>query len=219
RAVHAQEEVELERRISLNEQRIGAVLAALKQSGASRVLDLGCGEGALIRALLKEKSFVEIVGIDVSHRALEIASDRLQLERMPEKQRARVRLLQSSLTYHDRRLAGFDAAAIVEVIEHLDPPRLAAFARTVFGLARPGCIVVTTPNVEYNVKLDGLSSGRFRHRDHRFEWTRAEFAAWSNRVAARYGYAVRFLPVGAEDAMVGAPTQMAVFSEPVDPRL
>jgi 3' terminal RNA ribose 2'-O-methyltransferase Hen1 len=211
-AVHANEEAEIEKRISLNELRIGAVMAALRQSGAKRVLDLGCGEGNLVRALIQEKSFEEIVGVDVSHRALEMASDRLRLERMPDKQRERLKLMQGSLTYRDKRLAGYDAAAVVEVIEHLDPPRLAAFERVVFESARPGSVVVTTPNAEYNVKFPTLPAGKFRHKDHRFEWSRAEFETWAKGVAERFGYDVRFLPVGPEDAALGAPTQMAVFA-------
>jgi 3' terminal RNA ribose 2'-O-methyltransferase Hen1 len=211
-AEHTVEEQRLEGRIRLGEQRIGAVLAVLKQSSACRILDLGCGEGHLLAALLKEKSFEEIVGMDVSHRSLERASDRLRLERMPERQRERVRLLHGSLMYRDRRLEGYDAAALVEVIEHLDPPRLRAMERNVFEFARPRTVVVTTPNSEYNVRFEGLPAGRFRHRDHRFEWTRAEFEQWAQDIGGRFGYEPRFLPIGNEDAAVGAPTQMAVFS-------
>jgi 3' terminal RNA ribose 2'-O-methyltransferase Hen1 len=201
-----------EERVRLNEQRLGAVLAVLCESGAKRVLDLGCGSGKLLRLLLAEKAFTEVVGLDVSHRSLEVARERLRLDRLPPKQQERVRLLHGSLTCRDRRLAGFDAAAVVEVIEHLDPPRLAAFERVLFEFARPAAVVLTTPNLEYNVKFEGLAAGAFRHRDHRFEWSRAEFAAWSGRAADRFGYAVRFLPVGPEDPAVGAPTQMAVFT-------
>jgi len=196
---------------TLNEQRLGSVLAALKASGATRILDLGCGEGRLLQALLKEKQFAEIVGMDVSHRALEIAHDRLHYDRLPPVQKERLRLLHGSLIYRDQRLAGFDAAAVVEVIEHLDAPRLAAFERVLFECAQPKHIVITTPNCEYNVKWETLPAGKFRHRDHRFEWTRAEFQEWANRVAARFGYNVRFLPVGPEDSAVGSPTQMGVL--------
>ncbi len=208
---HAQEEEAIERSISLNEQRLGSVLAALKASGATRVLDLGCGEGRLLQALLKERQFAEIAGMDVSHRALEIARDRLHYDRLPPVQKERLRLLHGSLIYRDQRLAGFDAAAVVEVIEHLDAPRLAAFERVLFECAKPGHIVITTPNREYNVKWETLPAGKFRHRDHRFEWTRAEFQEWANGVATRFGYAVHFLPVGPEDSAVGSPTQMGVF--------
>jgi SAM-dependent methyltransferase len=198
--------------ISLNEQRLGSVLAALKSTGAARVLDLGCGEGRLLQALLKEKQFAEIVGMDVSHRALEIAHDRLRYDRLPPVQKERLRFLHGSLIYRDQRLAGFDAAAVVEVIEHLDAARLAAFERVLFECAKPKHIVITTPNREYNVKWETLPAGKFRHRDHRFEWTRAEFQTWANGVAARFGYNVRFVPVGPEDSSVGSPTQMGVFA-------
>ena len=130
---------------------------------------------------------------------------------MHDAQRERIALLHSPLTYRDKRLRGYDAAALVEVIEHLDPPRLAAAEQNVFGSARPGTVVVTTPNAEYNVRWESLPAGRFRHPDHRFEWTRAEFAGWAAGVAERHGYGVRHLAVGPEDPEVGAPTQMAVF--------
>ena len=211
-ASDAIEEEEVERKISLNEQRLGAVLAALKQSGAVKVLDLGCGEGRLLGALLREKEFTEIVGMDVSHRALQTAADKLYLERMPPMQRQRINLLHGSLIYRDRRLEGFDAAAVVEVIEHLDPPRLAAFERAVFEFAKPGTVIITTPNAEYNVKWETLPAGKFRHGDHRFEWTRAQFSEWATRVAAMFGYTVRFAPVGPEDEVVGPPTQMGIFT-------
>jgi 3' terminal RNA ribose 2'-O-methyltransferase Hen1 len=205
------EEEAVEEPLRLNEQRLGSVLAVLKASGARRVLDLGCGSGKLLGALIKEPSFDEIVGVDISHRALELASSRLRLERLAPKQRERVRLFQTALTYRDKRLAGFDAAAVVEVIEHLDRPRLSAFGRVAFGEARPSTVVVTTPNREYNAKFESLPAGHFRHRDHRFEWTRRELEDWAGEVAGRFGYGVRFLPVGPEDAELGAPTQMAVF--------
>ena len=210
-AAHAREEEKVEAKISLNEQRLGAVLAALKASGAMRILDLGCGEGKLLRLLLAEKQFTEIIGMDVSHRVLEIAKDRLHLDRLPEMQRKRLSLIQGSLTYRDARLAGFDAAAVVEVIEHLDLPRLRAFERVLFEFAKPKAIVITTPNAEYNVKFETLPAGKFRHKDHRFEWTREEFQTWANGVAERFGYQVQFLPVGPEDVAVGAPTQMGIF--------
>lgn len=201
----------LERQISLNEQRMGTVLAALRACEAGSVLDLGCGEGNLLRELLRDKRFERIVGMDVSIRSLEIAAGRLKLDRMPDRQRKRIELLHGSLMYRDRRLAGFDAAAVVEVVEHLDPPRLAAFERVLFEFARPGTIVLTTPNREYNAKWDDLTEARLRHKDHRFEWTRQQFQDWAETVAERFGYTVRFLPVGPEDPTLGPPTQMAVF--------
>jgi 3' terminal RNA ribose 2'-O-methyltransferase Hen1 len=211
-AEHDHEEAEIEARVSLNDQRLGAVLAALRSSGARRVVDLGCGEGRLLRSLLDDSQFTEVVGVDVSWRALERASRRLRLSKMAPHARERVSLLQSSLTYRDRRLAGFDAATAVEVIEHLDPGRLDAFEAALFGSARPETVIVTTPNVEYNVRFEAMPAGSLRHRDHRFEWTRAEFEGWASGVAQRNGYAVHFAPIGPSDDGIGAPTQMAVFS-------
>ncbi len=205
-----QEEV-VERPLKLNTIRLHAVVDTLRQAGARRVLDLGCGEGKLLRLLLRDKSFEEIVGVDVSHRALEIARRRLHWDRMPERQRHRIRLLHGSLTYRDRRLEGYDVAALVEVIEHLDPGRLKALERTIFECVRPGTVIVTTPNREYNAKFESLPAGRLRHPDHRFEWNREEFARWANEVAESHGYSVRFVPVGPEDDELGSPTQMGVF--------
>jgi 3' terminal RNA ribose 2'-O-methyltransferase Hen1 len=210
--VREAEEEAVEQPLRLNEQRHGAVVAALRASGATRVLDLGCGTGKLLRSLIAEPSFEKIVGVDISYAALELAQRTLRLDRLAPRQRERVELFQTALTYRDRRLAGFDAAAVVEVIEHLDEPRLRSFERVVFGYAKPKTVVVTTPNREYNATFDGLPAGAFRHRDHRFEWTRAEFEAWGGRVAAEHGYGVRFVPIGPEDAELGAPTQMAVVS-------
>jgi 3' terminal RNA ribose 2'-O-methyltransferase Hen1 len=208
---HAHEEEQVEEKISLNEQRLNAVIAALKSAGAKRVLDLGCSYGNLLRRLMEDRQFEEIVGYDVSHRALEVAGECLRLDRLPEKQRQRIRLLHGSLSYRDKRLSGYDAAAVVEVIEHLDEPRLAAFERVLFEFAKPAAVIVTTPNVEYNVKFESLPAGKFRHKDHRFEWTRNQFGAWASNVAERFSYAVRFLPIGPEDIGAGSPTQMAVF--------
>jgi 3' terminal RNA ribose 2'-O-methyltransferase Hen1 len=191
---HAREEEAIEERVRLDDLRRDAVAAAVKECGARSVLDLGCGEGKLVKALLRDKSLTRVVGVDVSHRALDIAAERLDLERISESRRARVELLHGSLFYRDARFAGFDAAAVVEVIEHLDPPRLEAFRRVVFEYASPPTVIVTTPNVEYNAKLDGLAVGRFRHKDHRFEWTRAEFEAWARETAATSSTAGRASP-------------------------
>lgn len=207
-----QREESLEKPLSLNDQRHGVVLAALRACGARRVLDLGCSEGKFLRRLLDDRQFERIVGLDVSVQALQRAAQRLGYERLPPMQRERIELIHGSLIYRDARLAGFDAAAVIEVIEHLDPPRLAALERVLFEFARPKTVVLTTPNHEYNALWETLPAGQFRHADHRFEWTRAEFQAWAGGVAQRFGYGVRFLPIGPEDAAAGPPTQMGVFT-------
>ncbi|QKW19591.1 3' terminal RNA ribose 2'-O-methyltransferase Hen1 [Kitasatospora sp. NA04385] len=204
-------EADRERGGPLAGQRRTAILAALARTGAARVLDLGCGQGELVGALLKEPRVTEVLGVDVSSRALTTAARRLRLDRLPERQARRVKLVQGALTYTDARLKGYDAAVLCEVIEHLDLPRLPALEYAVFGAARPAAVVVTTPNAEYNVRWETLPAGRMRHDDHRFEWSRAEFAAWTRRVAEAYGYTVDLEPVGPLDPEVGAPTQLAHF--------
>lgn len=197
---------------SLHSQRLEVVAATLKATGAKRVLDLGCGEGKLLRLLLAEPQFQFTLGMDVSYRSLERAKELLRLDEMPERQRKRIDLMQGSLTYRDRRLDGFDAAAIVEVIEHLDTARLATFERIIFGFARPHHVVLTTPNAEYNAIYEKLHAGEFRHDDHRFEWSRKQFQEWAVSLGERFGYQAQFEPVGPVEEQYGAPSQMAIFT-------
>ncbi|GAQ52938.1 3' terminal RNA ribose 2'-O-methyltransferase Hen1 [Streptomyces acidiscabies] len=211
-AVESETEAE-EKPTPLAVQRREAILAALRAAQASRVLDLGCGQGELVKELLKDVRFTEIVGLDVSVRALTIAARRLKLDRMGERQASRVTLRQGSLAYTDKGLKGYDAAVLSEVVEHLDLPRLPALEYAVFGAARPRTVLVTTPNVEYNVRWETLPAGHVRHGDHRFEWTREEFRTWAGQVAERHGYDVEFTPIGPDDPEVGPPTQMATFTQ------
>src|SRR5215475_2682226 len=197
--------------LRLRDLRAAAVLRELRAAGARRVLDLGCGDGRLLTALLGDRQFEEIVGVDAAPAALERAARRLRLEEMAPRQRDRIRLLQGALTYSDRRLAGYDAAVLMEVVEHVDPDRLAALEGSVFGAAAPGTVIITTPNADYNPRYPGLRPGDLRHPDHRFEWSRAEFRAWAQAAARAYGYSVRFEPVGVEDPRSGPPTQMAIL--------
>lgn len=203
-------EEKIEKPVRLDDARRHAVLEVLDAVDATSVIDLGCGEGKLLRALLRKARFTRIMGIDVSPVALERAAERLRLADLTPRQRARIEIAQGSLTYRDARFVGFEAACAIEVIEHMEPDRLEAFARVVFEAARPPVVIVTTPNVEYN-GLFGLETGQRRHADHRFEWTRAEFEGWARAVAERFGYGVDFRGIGAEDPALGAPTQMGVF--------
>jgi 3' terminal RNA ribose 2'-O-methyltransferase Hen1 len=196
----------------LNDERLERVAAVIKAAGARSVLDLGCGTGKLLALLLRDRQLERIVGLDIASRDLAIAAERLHLAEMSEAQRRRIELRHGALTYRDRRLAGFDAAALVEVIEHVDPSRLGALADAVFGVARPRLVVLTTPNAEYNARYPALAEGGLRHDDHRFEWSRAEFRAWAERVAGQFGYAVAFEGIGEADPELGAPTQMGLFT-------
>lgn len=202
----------LEAPIRLNDERMAAVIEALRAAGAKTVADLGCGEGGLLARLTAEPWAERLIGIDASPRALERASRRLRLNEPGGPPEGRVILLHGALTYRDRRWAGVDAAALVEVVEHLDPDRLSDLERVVFGEGRPGAVVVTTPNADYNPLFPGLAAGAFRHPDHRFEWTRAEFRAWAERVAGEYGYRAELGGVGTVDPERGAPTQIAVLT-------
>jgi len=201
----------LEARISLNSQRLAKVVIEVKNAGAQSVVDLGCGEGKLLRELMQVRQLARIVGMDVSFRSIERATERLRLEQLTPLARNRVELIHGSLLYRDRRLEGFDVATLIEVVEHLDAPRLRAMERVVFEFARPKTVIVTTPNAEYNAKFEALAAGQFRHPDHRFEWNRAEFMRWSESIASRFGYMVRFDTIGQVDETLGAPTQLALF--------
>lgn len=207
------EEKQIEAPARLNEARMNAVMAAVRamEPPARRVIDLGCGEGRLLQMLMKEREIKEIVGMDISSVALNIAERRLKLERLPERQQERIKLIQGSLVYRDERFAGFDAALLVEVIEHVDPQRLSALEHVVFKHARPRRVIVTTPNADYNNVWASLPAGQFRHRDHRFEWSRPQFREWAERVAGGYRYSVTFQGIGPEEAERGSPTQMGVF--------
>lgn len=209
--VAAPQEESLEKKINLNQERIEWVVAKLKTHGVKRVIDLGCGEGKLLKHLLQDNSFEQITGSDVSSRSLEIAKERLNIERLPSFQQKSINLMQTALTYRDKRLAGYDAATLIEVIEHMDLPRLDAFKRVVFEFAKPSLVIVTTPNAEYNVLFGNLPAGKFRHNDHRFEWTRQEFQDWANSIASQFEYSVSFEDIGNKHETLGAPTQAGVF--------
>ncbi|GAA4641377.1 3' terminal RNA ribose 2'-O-methyltransferase Hen1 [Gordonia humi] len=201
---------EPEHRAPLNVRRHRAVLGEVARLAPSSLIDLGCGSGQFLSKVLRGTDIGRVAGCDVSIRELKRAADRMHVDEMTERQSARLDLFQSALTYTDPRIAGFDVAVLMEVIEHLDATRLAALEHTVFATARPDSVLVTTPNSEYNVLYPDLTG--MRHRDHRFEWTRAEFAAWAERVADHHGYRVRFVGIGDVDADLGGPTQMAVFT-------
>lgn len=196
-----------ERKLNLNAQRLGSVLAALKSRNIKSVIDLGCGEGHLLQMLAKEEQFTRIAGVDISHLVLSRAAAKIN-KKKPE----RVTLFQGSLTYKDARFSGYDAACVIEVIEHIEPCRLKAFERVLFEYAKPSVVIITTPNIEYNIKYDNVGRDKLRHRDHRFEWTQSEFRAWAEGITKKFGYFVRFSEIGEHDEIAGAPTQMGIFT-------
>ena len=197
--------------VSLDRQRLEAVRDEVAALHPGKVLDLGCGEGKLL-ALLLDTPIEHISGCDVSVEALHRASERLRVDAMPERIRNRLTLFQGSATYSDGRFRGYDVICAVEVIEHIEPERRKVAERVLFENAAPKTAILTTPNTEYNVNY-GLKMGEFRHDDHRFEWTRTEFAAWCEMICKKYGYRVRIGGIGDVDEQRGQPTQMAVFSK------
>ncbi len=151
--------------------------------------------------------------MDGSSVALARAQRRLHIDTLPYAQRKRLEIVQGSLLYRDHRLEGFDVAALVEVVEHQDPPRLQALERVVFQHARPRRVIITTPNREYNVRWEALGAERLRHADHRFEWTRVECREWAERVATSYGYRVTRQDLGSVDPDLGGPSQLVIFDQ------
>lgn len=202
-----------EQKIKVHDARLQAVRDVLLQTKAKTIADLGCGEGKLLRLLLAEKQFEFILGMDISYRSLEIAKDKLRIDKMPPMQQGRIKLIQGSLNYRDKRIEGFDAATLVEVIEHLDEPRLATMEKILFDYAKPAMVIVTTPNAEYNKKFEHFEEGKMRHADHRFEWTRGEFRTWGDGIGEKYNYTVEYRALGEEDTEVGALSQMAIFTK------
>ena len=197
--------------VRLHDQRLNRVADILKSHSVSRVLDIGCGEGKLIKRLVRDPQFTEIAGIDPSLRSIQKARDLLFLENAGEAKNDRIELKLGSLTYADRRLRGFDAATLVEVIEHVDSDRLASLERSLFGDARPAVIIITTPNADYNKLFPSLTAGEYRHSDHRFEWTREQFGNWCTATATEFGYRVTTEALGPEDDTHGGPSQLATF--------
>lgn len=196
----------------LHQERLDTVVQALLDSGAKRVLDLGCGPGELLLRLARETQFTQIVGIDIDQVVLHEARELLGLGLPFPGDRIQVR--HGSFATADAALAGFDAAALVETIEHLDPRLLGQMERAVFAGMRPGVVLVTTPNQEYNV-VHGMAPGERRHPGHRFEWNRARFRQWAQGVAERNTYTVHFSDIGPVHPLHGSSTQMAHFNRVV----
>lgn len=202
----------LEAPISLHNQRLDAVVSALLESGSRRIVDLGCGEGKLIGKLIKKAEVKAVIGVDVSLSSLEKVKSRLRWDSLADKVKEKLTLIHGSVTYRDRDLEDCDAAALVEVIEHLDLERLKTMERVVFEFMRPKTVVVTTPNKEYNVLFVGMDQEQMRHGDHRFEWSRAEFEEWCKAIQEKFKYQYAITQIGSVDENLGGPSQMAVFS-------
>ena len=204
---------EKEEHIPLNDMRLDAVKKAVIDSGATSVIDLGCGECRLTSLLLKEQQIKRIAACDVSVHTLEKASKRLRVDRMQPYLKDKLTLMQASLTYRDKRFEGYDCACMIEVIEHIEPIRIPAVERSVFEFASPHTVIVTTPNREYNANYENMQEDALRHHDHRFEWTRKEFEEWTGHICEKFGYSCEISGIGSVDEKLGTPTQMGVFTK------
>ncbi len=207
------ENEEKEIRTPLNAQRMETVKNAVLASGASSVIDLGCGECRLTSLLLNEQQIKKVTACDVSVSELEKAAQRLHLDRMQPYRKNKLTLMQASLTYRDKRFEGYDCACVIEVIEHIEPMRIPAFERAVFEFAAPKTVILTTPNREYNANYEHMEENALRHGDHRFEWTREEFRAWTEHICEKFGYTCEISGIGDIDEKLGTPTQMGVFTK------
>lgn len=198
-------------KVSLNKMRLDSVMEEVLSSGANSVIDMGCGEGNLTKMLIREKQITKVSAFDVSFNVLERAKKALKFDNLHETLQDKLTLFQSSLTYRDKRFEGFECACAIEVIEHMYESRLTAFERVLFEFSRPKTVIVTTPNVEYNVNYENMKENNLRHSDHRFEWTKSQFIEWANEICEKYGYSVTLKNIGDLDDSSNSPTQMGVF--------
>ncbi|KAJ2845560.1 hypothetical protein GGI22_006519 [Coemansia erecta] len=213
------------------EQRRISIARVLYDYGAQSVLEVGCGEGNVLAFLAAPAPddrlpITRLYGVDIRKDSLEAARSRLAPD-AHDYRSMRTDELRIELYHGDAsvRIGSVSADAIVcsEVIEHVDElSGVPALTGAILGAYRPRLAIFTTPNAEFNINFAPLNYGkpdaRFRDDDHKFEWTRAQFAAWAEQAAMRFGYIVELLPVGVKMRNAGADfvacggcTQMAVF--------
>jgi small RNA 2'-O-methyltransferase len=192
----------------MHEQRVEAVLDEIRAVRASSVLDLGCGDGVMLLRLVREPGIERLFGVDVSSEALDALRPRLA--ELPEEVRSKIAVAQGSMTDWNEAYLGFDAAILVETIEHVAPERLSALEASIFARARPRIVIVTTPNRDFNALL-GVPPHRLRRHDHAFEWGRAKFRDWAQGVAGRNGYEVAFRDIAGAHPDLGGASQLARF--------
>ncbi|XP_032380889.1 small RNA 2'-O-methyltransferase isoform X2 [Etheostoma spectabile] len=201
----------------LHRQRHQFVIDFVKRNKPKKVVDLGCSECNLLQKLKFHREIELLVGVDINganikkkmHGLAPMSTDYLQ----PSFDQLRIELYQGSVTQEDARLRGFDLVTSIELIEHLPLADVERFSKVVFGYMTPVAVIVSTPNFEFN-HLFHQPAG-FRHSDHKFEWTRAEFKSWALKVCLEYGYAVEFTGVGqappGQQERVGFCSQIGVF--------
>ena len=159
------------------------VFAALVEPGA-RVLDLGVGDGALLRHLIDARGVVGF-GLDVSPQAVDFC----------RAQGLDVQLADINRPLSDYLSESFDYVILSEIIEHLpDPERLLDELRPHL---RRG-IIVSIPNTGFYQHRLRLLLGRFPLQwvvtpgEHLRFWTHADFIWWARRLHLRVVRAVPY---------------------------
>jgi len=200
-------EASADRAMGAEPARQAAILDLLRTNSARRVALFGIGDGVLVHRLAGDPDVDLLTIADPSTEALARVAGYVS----PDTIGHHVILIQSSPLYRDERLQGCDAIILREVIEHTHPERLRTLERCVLEAAAPRMVIVTTPNADLNPRWPSLCANGRRHPDHRFEWGREAFSRWAQRLAGQTGCVAEVVPVGPEDAELGAPTLMGVF--------
>jgi len=186
-----------------------------------RMADFGCAEGGFVTRLKKLPYLTTLYAVDISDSSLDECQERaapipwdiifgrfVSLE---------LSVVKADITKNDPLFQNLDAITCIELIEHLPAEQLKCFPATVFGFFKPRIVIISTPNREFNVLFPTLKDGRFRHWDHKFEWTRDQFQPWCHDICKSYGYTVEFSGVGQTSDQtthhVGFCTQIAIFTQ------
>lgn len=196
---------------TFNQMRRSAISDVIAASGAKTIIDLGCGDGSFVFSLHGQNRYEKLAGMDASAQNIENA--RKKFDSPFFHRRKSPEFFIGSITYRDKRISGYDAVILSEVIEHFEPERMDGVMRNILGEARPKLFVMTTPNKAYNQEFPFLEAGEFRHPDHRHEFGEDEFISFCEKYAAVFGYDLEISHVGVELSRIGSPTFMGIFKK------
>ena len=196
-------------------QRLDKVRATLFDLSISEVCDLGCGSGKLLEQLKAARCTRLLIGVDLDKPALDEAWERCEADfqdyHFRRTQESAMYLYLGSILCPSPSLPfQLQCVTLCEVIEHVTLLQVPALTDLIFRFINPKYAIVTTPNSDFNVVF--RHSG-FRHPDHKFEWSRQEFAGWIQTVCSQYGYEVMELTgVGEKPGTdIGFCTQIVVL--------
>ena len=180
--------------MTMNERRHLQVSQIMTEYSIRSVIELGCSEGEFVNRASLHDSVDLVVGVDIDDETITRAShkvyphDQQKAIQWRRKHDQDVWLFQGDalVKYPQLKHFGTQLIAMIDVIEHLQKEMIPPAMENVMGYLRPEYFFVSTPNYEFNVHFS--SEPRFRHSDHKFEWTRDEFAEFYKTYAAKYGY-------------------------------